>query len=345
MSAPYSSTAGSLKATLRALTTSSRPAAPRHLLSIGDLSPAELGFLVERAAHYRHQIKNESMCTSVEQQPLIGHTVAMLFSKRSTRTRVSSESAINYLGGHPMFLGKEDIQLGVNETLYDTARVISSMTSCLVARVGPHSDIRGLAEASSVPVINALCDTYHPLQALADVLTIREAFDGKLEGLRLAWVGDANNVLNDLATACAKSGISVSVATPADYPVDSAIFANVYEAAHASGATVSVGHSPELAVRDADIIVTDTWVSMGQEAEKAHRLQQFAGFQITSELAARGGAKPDWRFMHCLPRKPEEVSDEVFYSDRSLVFDEAENRLYAMLAALEGFVVKRGVLE
>ncbi|KAK7205303.1 Aspartate/ornithine carbamoyltransferase [Myxozyma melibiosi] len=320
-------------------TAASAPVSPRHLLSIGDLSSAELKYLIDKADSYRSLIKAESFTTAADSQPLTGHTIAMIFSKRSTRTRVSSEAAINYLGGHPMFLGKDDIQLGVNETLYDSGRVISSMTSCLVARVGPHSDIAGLAAASSVPVINALCDTYHPLQAIADLLTIKVAF-GKTNGLRLAWVGDANNVLNDLALACAKSGISVSVATPKEYPVNEQVFSKVAEAAAESGAELKVCHEPTQAVAAADVIVTDTWVSMGQEAEKQLRLKQFAGFQVTAELGK--AAKPDWKFMHCLPRKPEEVSDEIFYSDKSLVFDEAENRLYAMLAALEGFVVKRG---
>ncbi|KAK9322587.1 Aspartate/ornithine carbamoyltransferase [Lipomyces orientalis] len=343
--------ANTLKSSIRALSNSSArfstaavASKPRHLLSIASLSPAELGSLVDKAASYRQLIKNASLSTETDRLPLLGHTVALLFSKRSTRTRVSSEVAVNYLGGHPMFLGKDDIQLGVNESLYDTSRVISSMSSCMVARVGPHSDIVGLSAASSVPVINALCDTYHPLQAIADILTIKESFK-RLPGLKLAWVGDATNVLNDLATACAMSGMTVSVATPSAHPVNQSVFANVQETATAAGVTVEVGHDPLAAVKNADVIVTDTWISMGQESEKQVRLQQFAGFQVTSAMAKRGGAKDSWKFMHCLPRKPEEVSDDVFYSDRSLVFDEAENRLYAMLAALDGFVVQKGNME
>ncbi|KAK9481304.1 Aspartate/ornithine carbamoyltransferase [Lipomyces japonicus] len=335
----------STRATASTSSSSSSSNSPRHLLTIGDLSASELNFLVNRASQFRKIIKSNSLSTQVDKQTLLGHTVALIFSKRSTRTRVSSEAAINYLGGHPMFLGKDDIQLGVNESLYDTSRVISSMTSSIVARVGPHSDIAGLAAASSVPVINALCDTYHPLQAIADILTIKEAFGPELRGLKLAWVGDSNNVLNDLAIACAKTGINLSVATPDVYPVNQAVFDVVRQAAAESGSTVQVGHEPKVAVKDADVIVTDTWISMGQESEKQLRLKQFAGYQVTTDLATSGGAKQDWKFMHCLPRKQEEVSDEVFYSDRSLVFDEAENRLYAMLAALDGFVVKKGKLE
>ncbi|KAK9466237.1 Aspartate/ornithine carbamoyltransferase [Lipomyces arxii] len=320
---------------------SSVMSSPRHLLSISDLSPAELERVVDRAGEYRELIKSKGLSSTAENLPLLGHTVALMFSKRSTRTRVSSEVAVNYLGGHPMFLGKDDIQLGVNESLYDTGRVISSMTSCMVARVGPHSDIAGLAAASSVPVINALCDSYHPLQAIADMLTIKIAFKS-VKGLKFAWVGDANNVLNDSTHACAKLGINVSIATPEMYPVDEAHFNKVKASAAISGSTVEISHDPKTAVRDADVIVTDTWVSMGQESEKQARLAQFKGFKVTSEMASE--ASDEWKFMHCLPRKQEEVSDEVFYSDRSLVFDEAENRLYAMLAALEAFVAKKGVI-
>ena len=215
------------------------------------------------------------------------------------------------------------------------------MTSCIVARVGPHSDIAELAKTSTAPVINALSDAFHPLQAVTDVLTISEAFP-RLEGLRVGWVGDANNVLYDLLLACAKLGISVSVATPADYPVDATVLGMARAAAAASGASIETFHEPEAAVKGANVLVTDTWVSMGQEAEKARRLQQFAGFQVSMDLARRGGAHEDWKFMHCLPRKPEEVTDEVFYSPKSLVFAEAENRLYAAIAALEAFVVKKG---
>lgn len=216
------------------------------------------------------------------------------------------------------------------------------MTSCLVARVGPHSDIMNLAQNSSVPVINALSDAFHPLQAITDILTIRNFFP-KHKSLKIAWVGDANNVLYDLAIACGKSGIHLSIATPSIYPVERAMIELARQAGDLTGAVIETTHEPEMAVKGANIIVTDTWVSMGQESEKELRIKQFQGFQVSSELAANGGADPDWRFMHCLPRKPEEVTDEVFYSDRSLVFPEAENRLYAAIATLEAFVVKEGI--
>ena len=254
-----------------------------------------------------------------------------------------------------MFLGKEDIQLGVNESAYDTSVVISSMVSCIVARVAQHSDIAELAKHSSVPVINALCDSFHPLQIIADFLTIYENFPSKggdlsslgLEGLKIAWVGDANNVLFDMAIAAAKTGVDLAVATPKGYEIPAHILEFIDKATQGVKRPGKLVQTPvpEEAVKDADILVTDTWVSMGQEAEKIKRLRDFEGFQITPELAKRGGAKEDWKFMHCLPRHPEEVDDEVFYSSRSLVFPEAENRLWAAISALEAFVVNKGRIE
>jgi ornithine carbamoyltransferase len=327
------------------------PFAPRHLLSIADLTPAEFATLVRNAASHKRAIKSGAIPQSLLGS-LSGKTVAMMFNKRSTRTRVSTEAATVQMGGHPMFLGKEDIQLGVNESLYDTSVVISSMVSCIVARVSHHSDVADLAKHSSVPVINALCDSFHPLQIIADFLTIYEAFPPKshhlsslgLEGLKIAWVGDANNVLFDLAIGATKMGVDMTVATPPGYEIP----ANMLEIIQNSGDGVAKPgrltqtNVPEEAVKDADILVTDTWVSMGQEAEKIKRMQAFEGFQITADLAKRGGAKEGWKFMHCLPRHPEEVSDEVFYCPRSLVFPEAENRLWAAISALEGFVVNKG---
>ncbi|KAL4819100.1 mitochondrial ornithine carbamoyltransferase [Aspergillus spinulosporus] len=330
------------------------PFAPRHFLSIADLTPSEFATLVRNASSHKRAIKSGSMPQNL-QGSLLGKTVAMIFSKRSTRTRVSTEGAVVQMGGHPMFLGKDDIQLGVNESLYDTSVVISSMVSCIVARVGKHAEVADLAKHSSVPVINALCDSFHPLQAVADFQTIYETFTPKahhlsslgLEGLKIAWVGDANNVLFDMAIAATKMGVDIAVATPKGYEIPP----HMLELIKSAGEGVSKPgkllqtNIPEEAVKDADILVTDTWVSMGQEEEKAKRLKEFEGFQITADLAKRGGAKEGWKFMHCLPRHPEEVSDEVFYSNRSLVFPEAENRLWAAISALEGFVVNKGKIE
>ncbi|KAI1813650.1 putative ornithine carbamoyl transferase [Poronia punctata] len=330
---------------------STEPSKARHLMTIGDLSTAEFSKLVLNAASHKKAIKSGRIPAAIKDK-LLGQTVAMMFSKRSTRTRVSTEAAVATMGGHPMFLGKDDIQLGVNESLYDTSKIISSMTSCMVARVGPHDDVANLAKHSSVPVINALSNDFHPLQTIADFLTIHEVFSQQTpnssgvvpDRLKVAWVGDANNVLFDLAIGCVKLGVDISVATPEDYRIPETMMNFIKEQAKSttSAGTITEHFVPEEAVKDANIIVTDTWVSMGQEEEAQKRLKAFAGFQVTDELAKRGGAKADWKFMHCLPRHPEEVSDQVMYGPRSLVFQEGENRLWAAIAALEGFVVNKG---
>ncbi|KFY91492.1 hypothetical protein V498_05430 [Pseudogymnoascus sp. VKM F-4517 (FW-2822)] len=332
------------------------PFAPRHFLSIADLSPAELVTLVRSAKSHKNDIKKGVVPKKV-QESLNGKTVAMMFNKRSTRTRVSTEAAVVTMGGHPMFLGKDDIQLGVNESVYDTSVVISSMTSCMVVRAGEHSEVADLAKHSSVPVINALTNDYHPLQTIADFLTIHEAFPPTssvkgslsnpslgLEGLKIAWIGDSNNVLFDLAIASVKLGVDISVASPKGFTIPPRMKEIILASAEgvSNPGKLTETDVPEEAIKDADILVTDTWVSMGQEEEYKKRLQAFAGYQITNDLAKRGGAKEGWKFMHCLPRHPEEVSDEVFYSPRSLVFPEAENRLYAAIAAIEAFVVNKG---
>lgn len=329
----------------------SQSAGPRHLTSISDLTPTEFATLVRNAAAHKKAVKAGQTPQALASS-LTGKTVAMMFNKRSTRTRVSTEAAVALMGGHPMFLGKDDIQLGVNESLYDTSKVISSMTSCMVARVGPHSDIVNLAKDSSVPVINALSNDYHPLQIIADFLTIHEAFPAAssngatlgVEGLKVAWVGDSNNVLFDLAIGCVKMGVDIAVASPAGFGIPDTMreIINAAAAGVSSPGRLSETTVPEEAISKADILVTDTWVSMGQEEETQKRLKAFAGYQITNELAKRGGANEGWKFMHCLPRHQEEVADEVFYSERSLVFPEAENRLWAAVSALEAFVANKG---
>ncbi|KAI7834447.1 ornithine carbamoyltransferase [Kickxella alabastrina] len=323
---------------------------PRDLISLNDYSAEQIAALVESAAEFKRKTKHEGQSFHPD-APLRGQSIALLFSKRSTRTRVASETSIAYLGGHAMFLGKEDIQLGVNESLRDSAEVISSMVSGIFARVGAHSEITALAEHSSVPVINALCDENHPTQILADLLTIWEIYGARrpraqsmlevFRGLRVAWVGDANNVVYEMLAAMPKCGLDMSVCTPAKYPVPEAVRMQADADAKAANVQVEFFTDPKLAVKDADIIVTDTWVSMGQEAEKAQRMSDFAGYQVSMEMAESGGAKRDWTFMHCLPRKPEEVTDEVFYSDRSVVFQEAENRKWTILAAFAALLARR----
>lgn len=222
----------------------------------------------------------------------------------------------------------------------------------MVVRAGAHSEVADLAKHSSVPVINALTNDYHPLQAIADFLTIHETYDRPckgpaslgLEGLKIAWVGDSNNVLFDMAMGAIKLGMDIAVASPKGFTIPGDMKKIILAQAEGveNPGKLTETNVPEEAIKDADILVTDTWVSMGQEAEAIAKMKQFSGFQITSELASRGGAKKDWKFMHCLPRHPEEVSDEVFYSERSLVFPEAENRLWAAISAIEAFVVNKG---
>lgn len=320
--------------------------APRHLVNILQLSNQEFASLVDKAYRLKNVVKtNDTATIQKNHNKLLGKLVALLFSKRSTRTRISSEGAAAHFGAQPMFLGKDDIQLGVNESMYDTTKVISSMTSCVFARVNKHQDILDLCQHSSVPIINSLCDMYHPLQAIADLLSIKEAF-GKTEGLKLTWIGDANNVINDLAIAALKSGISVSVLIPSSVSFAQSVLDDAEQLVKESNGKVTfeVVNDPVQALKGANVVVTDTWISMGEEGEKEQKLKQFAGYQITQEMLQKGGISSDWRFMHCLPRHAEEVADDVFYSDNSIVFEEAENRLYAAMAVVEAFVVNKGDL-
>ncbi|AET40714.1 ornithine carbamoyltransferase Ecym_6338 [Eremothecium cymbalariae DBVPG len=313
----------------------------RHLISIKDLADDELRSLVRRAAYFKRIFKANDQEEFLENHmKLLGRTVGLLFSKRSTRTRISSEGAAAFFGAHPMFLGKDDIQLGVNESLYDSVHVISSMVSCIFARVNNHSDIRELAINSSVPIINSLCDRFHPLQAICDMLTIKENFNCTQNKIKIAWVGDANNVINDMAIAALKLGMDVAVATPESIEMDEEIVAIAKETSARTGATVLFTHCPKEAVKDANVVVTDTFVSMGEEYMYQAKLKQFSGFAVDAELCKH--AAPDFKFMHCLPRHKEEVTDEIFYGENSIVFQQAENRLYAAIAAIDVFVNRKG---
>lgn len=308
----------------------------KHLDSLFSLSGAEMSALLDLSSALKASLRRGGAGAGGRggYAPLRGRSLAMLFQKRSTRTRVSTEAGFAMLGGHPLFLGSEDIQLGKNESLRDTARVLSRFNDGILARVYGHADIEGLCAEASVPVINALSDREHPLQGLADMLTMREAF-GALRGLTVAWVGDGNNVCATLLSAAPAMGFDVQVATPPGYGVAPALLARATAAAAAAGTRIAVGADPRAALAGAHVVATDTWVSMGQEAEKAARQAAFAGFQVTERLAADAGAHPEWRFLHCLPRKPDEVDDEVFYSPRrSLVWDEAENRMWTVMAVL-----------
>lgn len=263
-------------------------------------------------------------------KPLDGESMAMIFQKRSTRTRVSTETGIAMMGGHALFLGPSDVQLGVNESMRDTALVLSRFNSVILARVYSHNDITELSKYATVPVINALSDLHHPLQTLADLLTLQEHFGKDLSGKTVAWVGDGNNVLHDLALGSAILGMNVNIATPQGFECNPTILAKVQSLAAEHGGNVMTTVVAADAVAGADVVVTDTWVSMGQEDEYSSRVKAFDGYQVNKTLMSK--ANPNAVFLHCLPRHQEEVADEVFYSPQSLVFPEAENRMWTVMA-------------
>ncbi|KAM0746149.1 putative ornithine carbamoyltransferase [Meredithblackwellia eburnea MCA 4105] len=331
--------------------------APPHLLTLADLNVSQIQSLISSALAFKRHYK----ANAVPEQGKAGEelakiplalksldhkTVALMFSKRSTRTRVATESAVHMLGGHPMFLGSQDIQLGVNESLYDTSRVVSSMVDGIMARVGDHSEIETLAANSSVPVINALSSLYHPTQILADLQTLLElhgpfsTYLSSLSGLTVTWIGDSNNILNEMLVTYPRLGINLNIATPRGYDLDPVVLERMEEGLSKEGGSGKVFHTndPLEALKGADVVTTDTWISMGQESESAQRLKDFSGYQITQSLLSAGGAKPGCMFMHCLPRHQEEVDDEVFYGEKSVVFQEAENRKWTILAVMDAFV-------
>ncbi|KPU62421.1 ornithine carbamoyltransferase [Thermococcus sp. EP1] len=263
---------------------------------------------------------------------LEGKTLAMIFQKPSTRTRISFEVGIYQLGGYGLYLNAQDLQLRRGETIADTARVLSRYVDGIMARVFDHQDVVDLAKYASVPVINGLSDFSHPCQALADYMTIKEK-KGKIEGLKVVYVGDGNNVAHSLMIAGTKLGANVVVATPEGYEPDAKVIKWAEQNAAESGGSFELLHDPIQAVKDADVIYTDVWASMGQEAEAEQRRKIFAPFQVNKDLVKH--AKPDYIFMHCLPaHRGEEVTDDVVDSPNSVVWDEAENRLHAQKAAM-----------
>jgi len=300
----------------------------QHFTCISQLSNTELEDLIQHSIDIKTSFaKKPEEARSA--RPLMGRSMSMIFQKRSTRTRVSTETGIFMLGGHGLMLGPQDIQLGVNESMRDSATVLSRFNDIILARVFSHSDIDELTKYSTVPVINALSDKYHPLQTLADLMTLKEHF-GDLRGKTLSWVGDGNNVLHDLMIGSIKMGMNVRVSTPLDYRPDEAIYQEAVKLAEINNVSLTLTSDPQVACKDSNVIVTDTWISMGQEEEAKKRKIDFKGYQVNDQLM--GIAHPDAVFLHCLPRKPEEVTDEVFYSSQSLVFPEAENRMWTVMA-------------
>ena len=299
----------------------------KHLLTLHDWSTDDIVETLTLADKLKKELK-----AGVKHPVLAGKTLAMIFTKSSTRTRVSFETGIYQLGGQGIFLSSADIQLGRGETIYDTANVLGRYVDGIMIRTFKQSDVEDLAKYSGVPVINGLTDLVHPCQILADMQTIAEK-KGKLEGLKLAYVGDGNNMAHSYLYGCAKLGLDVAIATPKGYECNAEVVENAKNDAKATGVTVTITNDPVEAVTNADVICTDTWCSMGQEAEKAQRIKDFDGYQVNAQLFAK--AKDDAIFLHCLPAyRGYEVTEEIIDGPHSVIFDEAENRLHAQKAVM-----------
>ncbi|MBM6997225.1 ornithine carbamoyltransferase [Paenibacillus sp. DXFW5] len=303
----------------------------RDFIELTDYTTEEIHYLIDLAIELKRKQKNGE-----EYQPLKGKTVGLIFEKSSTRTRVSFEVGTYQLGGHALFLSKNDIQLGRGETIPDTAGVMSRYLDGIMIRTFGHDKVVDLARYATVPVINGLSDLAHPCQVLADYQTLYE-YKGTLQGLKLAYIGDGNNMAHSLMIGGAKLGVHVSVASPEGYEPDPQIVADAQEIAKATGAVIEVVRDPKAAVQDADAIYTDVWASMGFEAEQKAREAAFRDYQVDEQLARH--AKPDYVFMHCLPaHRGEEVSEGVIDGEHSIIFDQAENRLHAQKALMAALI-------
>ena len=299
-----------------------------HLMTLLDWEADQIRAVLDLG----HELKKRARAGTLE--PVLAHkTLALLFEKASMRTRVSFEVAMTQLGGHVIYLTKDDVNLGVREPVKDGARVLSRCVDGIAARVYDHATVEELAAYSTVPVINALSDLHHPCQALADMMTIEERFREPSK-VRVAFIGDANNVARSLAIICAKLGLRYTIAVPPAYTFDDAFLSEVRDVASGSGGAITVVGSPAEAARGADVLYTDVWTSMGQEAEAEQRKRDFAGFCVDARLVALASKR--CIVMHDLPaHRGEEITDEVIEGPHSVVFDEAENRLHAQRALLQ----------
>lgn len=299
----------------------------KDLLTLLDYTSEEVEQLIQLATQLK-SITKAGKCPRL----LEGKTLGMIFEKSSTRTRVSFEVGMQQLGGYGMYMNARDMQIGRGEPIPDTGRVLSGYLDGIMIRANSHAMVEELAEYASIPVINGLTDIDHPCQALADLETIAEN-KGDLKGLKIAYVGDGNNVAHALVVAAAHVGMHVTVATPKGYECDTTIIEKAQQIAEKNGSTVLVTNDPVLAVKDADAIYADVWTSMGQEEETAQRLKDFEGYQINDALVAH--AKSDYMFLHCLPaHREEEVATSVIDGPNSYIFEQAENRLHAQKAVL-----------
>lgn len=304
----------------------------RDLISIKDLSVDEIEHIFGLADKLKANPKNIGM-------PLTGKSMGMIFQKPSNRTRVSFEVGMTQLGGHAIYLGPDTIKLGEREKTSDIAKTLERYLDVIVARVFKHDDIIELAKHSRIPVINGLSDLSHPCQALADLYTIKEK-SGDFKGVKLAFVGDGNNVVHSLLYSCAKMGLDFSVATPKGYEPNKAVLNAALGFAKKSGAKINLTNDPKEAMKDADFAYTDVWASMGQEKETAKRKKIFKDFALNEKLVSC--AKKGCKIMHCLPaHRGEEITDAVIDSSNSIVFDEAENRLHVQKAVLLWLLIER----
>ncbi|WP_370644784.1 ornithine carbamoyltransferase [Sporosarcina sp. ACRSL] len=299
----------------------------RDMLSLLDYTSEEIDYLLETALVMKKDTK-AGKCPPM----LPGKTLGMIFEKHSTRTRISFEVGMVQLGGHPMYMNANDLQIGRGESVYDTANVLSGYLDGIMIRANSHEMVKELAKHASIPVINGLTDMFHPCQALADLLTILEV-KGSVEGQKIAYVGDGNNVAHSLAIGAAHIGMHVAIATPQGYEFNQDLFGKVKKIAESTGGSIMQTYDPVEAVKNADVVYTDVWASMGQEEEAAARLEAFKKYQINDTLVAN--AKKDYMFLHCLPaHREEEVATSVIDGPNSYVFQQAENRLHAQKAVL-----------
>ena len=304
--------------------------AKRDLLSMLDVRD-DLAGLLELAASIKNRTK-----AGEPYEPLRGKSLAMIFEKSSTRTRVSFEVGMTQLGGHALFLSPNDLQIGRGETLADTARVLSRYVDGIMYRAFRHVDVRALAANATVPVINGLDDREHPCQVIADLFSIQER-KGDLRGIKLAYVGDGNNVCNSLLIGSSIVGMHMTAACPSRYEPDPGLLAQARRIAKDTGSTIEVIHDPAAGARDADVLYTDVWVSMGQEPERPQREEIFRAYQVNAKLL--GHTNPGALVMHCLPaHRGLEITDEVIDGPQSIVLDQAENRLHAQKAILARFL-------
>ena len=310
----------------------------KDILSIQDLSSEEILSILKLSGNLKNELKNGD--GEKASQLLKGKVIGMIFQKPSTRTRVSFETGIFQLGGNALYLSTNDMQLSRGESIEDTSRTLSLYLNCIIARVYDHADVQKLADSASIPVINGLSDTFHPCQILADLLTIQER-KKKMKGLNLAWIGDGNNVCNDLLLGCAKTGINLTAACPHGYEPLEEIVRLAKEEEQKTGAEITLIDDPLLAVKDADIIVTDTFLSIGKDQEKSTREEVFLPrYQVNSDLLKL--AKRDVIFMHCLPAKRgQEVTSEVIDGKASVIWEEAENRLHVQKALMCMLILKK----